>query len=1275
MKITAVMWGSYSPLLKRAAAVTGCDLRLFPNRALEDSPEKTDEALSAMRESDVVLLYHTSDRFWECIDKQIKTIGETVPVICLGTDPLMWGLSTVELPVVATCQTYLTNNGAENFRNLLRYIEKTVLHKDVPVFPPLALPWEGLYHPDAPDVFPAPGDYRAWYAHKACDGPWVGVLFSRVSWASSNCAIEDVLIRALEAEGLNVIPVFTYSLRDDTLGAKGMARVVEEYFAPEGHAAVDAIIKLVPFLLGTASDEGHYGKTAAARGTDLLARLGIPVFSPVISSYKSLEQWRESSGLTLDVGWAVAMPELEGVIEPLYIGAGSSSADGEKSREPLPDRCRKVAGRVHKWIALAKKPVRDRRVAFILNNNPCANADANIGGATHLDSLESVARILVRMKEAGYLIEAPASGKDLITRILEKKAVSEFRWTTVDDIVAKGGALMQMDMGTYGAWFTTLPRSVQERVNATWGPPPGQGMVYNGNLLVTGVSFGNATVHVQPKRGCFGARCDGQVCKILHDPDCPPPHQYLATYHWIEDIFGADVIVQVGTHGNLEFLPGKGVGLSENCFPDVVTGTTPFLYVYNADNPPEGTLAKRRGYAVLVDYMQTVLAGSGLYGELEELENLLGQYETAKNDPARAHALQHLIADAISTANLDKDLHLTAGSVHDLPLAEVISRVHEVLSLLRTTQIAIGMHILGGIPEGEKRVDFIYSILRFDTGELSLRRTVAAVHGFDLPDLLAHQDRVSGSTGVSYGALLEQIDRLSKQFIRAVLNGSEISPEKIFSRQVGPEQAYAFGSTRARIADISRRLDESREIDALLSGFDGKYIAAGPSGLITRGHDEVLPTGRNFYSLDPHQAPTRAAWRVGLRLADALIEKYSCEEGKLPENVAFYWMAGDIMSSDGEMYAEILWLLGVEPVWLANGQVKSFSVVPLEKLGRPRIDVTVRSSGILRDNFSNCYELVDAAVQAVAALDEPEDRNFVRKHARAAMEKEGRSFRDATYRVFSSRPGTYGNGVNLAVLASAWKTEEDLADIFVAWNGYAYGKDAPGAAAHEQLVTNLSTVAVTFNKVQSDEYDLLGCCCYFGTQGGMTAAARHYSGNEVKPYYGDTREPEQVGVRDLADEIRRVVRTKLLNPKWIEGMKAHGYKGAADMMKRVTRVYGWEASTQEVDDWIFDDIAETFVNDEDMRKFFENENPYALEEIARRLLEAEQRGLWDANQQVLNDLRQNYLEIESWMEDLSGEGDYQGGSVDIVTKDDIAVWGDSMEGMLKNIHAQRKGGP
>lgn len=483
--------------------------------------------------------------------------------------------------------------------------------------------------------------------------------------------------------------------------------------------------------------------------------------------------------------------------------------------------------------------------------------------------------------------------------------------------------------------------------------------------------------------------------------------------------------------------------------------------------------------------------------------------------------------------------------------------------------------------------------------------------------------------------------------------------------------AHPWTEIRARILDLNRRIEESREIDALLHGFDAGYIPAGPSGLITRGRDDILPTGRNFYSLDPYKIPTKAAWEVGQRLADAVIEKHLHEEGRYPENIAIFWMCSDIMWADGEGMSQMMYLLGVRPVWLSNGRVKGFEVIPLTELNRPRIDVTVRVSGITRDNFPNCMELLDEAVQSVASLDEPLDMNHVRRHALAQIGDNDQSskeaWRDATLRIFASKPGTYQAGTNLAVYASAWKEEKDLSDVFVYWNGYAYGKGIFGAEKHRQLAENLKTVDVTYNKVVTDEYDLFGCCCYFGTHGGMTAAARTISGKEVKTYYGDTREPEHVEVRDLADEIRRVVRTKLLNPRWIDGMKRHGYKGAGDISQRVGRVYGWEATTQEVDDWIFDDIARTFMMNEENRRFFEENNPWALEEMARRLMEAAQRGLWDPAPDVKEALTQLYVEIEGWIEERMGDikGDFQGGGIDIVTKEEVEAWKKKMEEVLK----------
>ena len=1286
MKIVSIMWSSYANMLLRAAKNVAeiVEVSAYSSRALEQKPEKLDAALAGAASADIIFLYRSSERFWEIIEDRLRELGKNIPIICCGHDPSYWTLSTVQPEIVAAAQSYIVINGEENFTRMLRYIAREVGGLDIEVEKPKPVPWEGLYHPEAPvRYFSTVDEYLEWYEgyRKSEVGgqvSTVGILFTRHQWVNENLEVENLLIRELERLGLDVIPVFSYSVKDKERGCKGSGEVVcETFLRSDGTPRIDAMIKLQNFFLESSREKGRDNKEVARDGVEILKKLGVPVFSPVTSYYKTIDEWEESpDGLGSGVGWSIAMPEFEGVIEPFIVGGVSNAGDGLQLRMPIDERCRKDARRVAKWVQLKKKPPAERKVAFILHNNPCASVEATVGGGAHLDTLESAARIMGRMKEAGYAVDPPENGKELIDTIMERKAISEFRWTTVDEIVKKGGVLAHVSVDEYKKWFDMFPEKVRDRMSGAWGYPPGEevngvpaAMVYNGKILVTGVEYGNAVVCVQPKRGCAGPRCDGRVCKILHDPDVPPPHQYVATYRYLEDTWGADAIVHIGTHGNLEFLPGKSTALSESCFPDITIGYLPHLYIYNADNPPEGTIAKRRSYATLVDHMQTVMTQGGLYEDLEELDRFLGEYEQVKNiDKGRGHALEHLIDDSLQKTNLLEGAKL----LPDAPFEEKARAAHDVLSLTRNTKIQDGMHIFGELPEGDRRVDFINSILAYDAGEeVSLRKLICRLMGIELGDLLIDRGAYSSFYSKSHGELLEEIDLLGKRFIRQVLSGGDNDSGRVLKDILGgllrdESQLEKIDPIKDKIRDLDTRLNASKEVEALLSGFEAKYIPAGPSGLITRGRDDILPTGRNFYSLDPHRVPTKAAWEVGKKLAATVIEKHEKEEKNTPENVAIYWMCSDIMWADGEGMAQIMYLLGVRPVWLSNGRLKGFEVIPLEELSRPRIDVTIRVSGITRDNFPNCIEIIDEAVQTVASLDEPDDMNFVRKHTLAQIEDSGKNpasekaWRDATFRLFASKPGTYQAGTQLAVYASAWKDEKDLSDIFVYWNGYAYGKGVFGEEKHGQLASNLKTVDVTYNKVVSDEYDLFGCCCYFAAHGGMTAAARSISGREVKTYYGDTREPEHVEVRDMADEVRRVVRTKLLNPKWIEGMKRHGYKGAGDISKRVGRVYGWEATTREVDDWIFDDIARTFVLNEENRKFFEENNPWALEEIGRRLLEAESRGLWQADPQVLEGLKEQYLEVEGWIEEKMGdvEGDFQGGSVDILTSEDAENWGE-----------------
>lgn len=1342
MRIATIMWGSYLPMLAAAAGeVGGIELDAFSTRHLEEEPERVEAAIEALAKADVVLLYRTAGAYWDNVAEAVRALPGERTVICTSYDPGLWELSTVPTGAVAAAYSYLTLGGHENFVNLLRHVLHVAGLSEIAPEPPREVPWEGLWHPDASESCYAEADaFLDWYLPRrgrqeaagqsfgadgaVCRGasraaetssdaagherPLVGLLFSRSSWVTGSLAVETALVRELEAAGCDVLPVFSYSIRDEALGTRGSGAAVRSHmFDANGRPRIAALVKLTPFLLGNRRGEGAATRTGS--GEEILANLDVPVFSPVISYRRSVDEWEnDPHGLGTDMSWSVAMPEFEGVIEPIIVGAMYRAEDASgvplDDVTPINERCRRLAARVRRWAALRHTPPAKRKVVFILYSNPCASLEATVGGAAKLDTLESVARLLETMRNSGYAVEAPASGRELIDTIMERKATAEFRWTTVDEIVAKGGALDRVDEPTYRTWWSTFPQALRDRMTEAWGDPPGTAkdgipaaMVHEGDILVTGVRYGNAVVMVQPKRGCAGARCDGQVCKILHDPTVPPPHQYLATYRWMEEVFGAHVIVHVGTHGSMEFLPGKGIALSEGCLPDVALHELPHLYIYNADNPPEGVIAKRRGLATLVDHMQTVMVYGGLYDELEELERALGDYEQARrSDAARAHALEHQIMELIRGAKMDAELGIAAGATHhDLDFEATARAAHEALGRIRNTHIQDGMHIFGDIPTGERRADLLWSILRYDAGRaVSLRKTVCRMLGLELEQLLANPAEVHPLLCRSNAALLEEAEALCRSVVGYMLEGTwqcEAHAVELFlAERLGAERAATLPAVDAScmadldavqraVIDLDARTTASREEESLLHALNAGFVAPGPSGLITRGRDDVLPTGRNFYTLDPRRVPTPAAAKVGEGLARAVVDKHLRDEGSYPENIAIYWMSNDIMWADGEGMGQIMSLIGVRPTWYPHGHLKGFEVIPLEELGRPRIDVTIRLSGITRDNFPGCVEVIDDALRMVAELDEPADCNFVRKHALEALAIAGadpanaEAWREATFRIFASAPGSYRPGVNLAVYASAWETEQDLAEIFVQWNSWAYGRGAWGAPAQDALINALRTVDVTFNKVVTDESDLLACCCYYGTHGGMSAAAKAVSGNPIRNYYGDTREPTHVEVRDLADEIRRIVRTKLLNPRWVEGMKRHGYKGAGDISKRVGRVYGWESTTGEVDDWIFDDIARTFALDPENRAFFEEHNPWALEEIGRRLLEASSRGLWEANPDVLQDLKETYLEIESWIEDrMDGiTGEFQGGSVDIITADEVAAWGGNLKDVREKMARAR----
>lgn len=1218
MRIGAVIWGSQAACLKRVALECGVDLLVLPYQRLQVSDEHLEEVVAPLKGCDVLVVNAGGKGNWAGLARLVERENFVRLRIFLNGGPCDVS------PYVATrLSSYLENGGPSNMRLLLESLRRVLENPQAKLPPPHRLPKNGIYHPKAPDHFETLDDYLNWYEHAS--RPLVGILFSRSYWVSGETGPESCLIGLLERRGVGVVAVFSES--------SSAVRAAKRFFLRGTESVVRFVVKLLSFPAGG----------SVRKAVSFFKRLGTPVLGPVVSYRKTEEEWWEDDeGISGEATWLLVLPEMEGAVEPIILGVLSEDGVG---RVAIPERCERAAERIISWLRLKDKPVSERRIAVVLHNSPCAAAEASIGGAAHLDAPESVVRILRRLKQEGYRVDPPDSGEMLVQEILRRRAVSEFRWTSIDQIIKGGGAVYLMDVEEYLARFNRLPAKLRDRVRSVWGEPPGEtrngvpaAMVYNGKIVITGVVLENVIVLVQPKRGCAGPQCDGRVCKILHDPTIPPPHQYFATYWFLTEKFGADCVIHIGTHGNLEFLPGKSVGLSSACSPDAAINTVPHLYIYNSDNGPEATIAKRRSYAVLIGHMQVAMKRSGTYGVLSELEEALRTYlRLREENPSQAHAALH---EALRSAKRGGFSEL----VDSLEPEEAVSRLHELITQIRDMSIQDGMHIFGERPKGVSRLGLISAMLC----GMGLLSALARSVGVDL-DVALRKPDARGPDGLLYSEWLARVEKAVDAFTAAALRYDDpiVAVEDVLGCGVdNPQQLLEF-ARHAR--SINRRISQSNEMGGLLNAISVRYIPAGPTGCLSRGRAEVLPTGRNLYLVDVTRLPTRAAWEVGKKLAERLIEGHRKSCGSPPRRVAIHWMANDLMWADGEVLAQIMALVGVEPVWSANGKVETFKVVTPDELGRPRVDVVVRVSGITRDNFRDRVEYLDRVLREVSSLEEPSELNPLAAYTR------GRATEDPAARIFCSAPSTYGSGTQLAVFASAWKERKDLAEVFMAHNCWSYGVGRYGKRVPHQLASLLSETDAVFNRAVTDEYDLFGCCCYFGTYGGLFAAAEELSGRPPATYYGDTRRSEAPLVRSLADEIRRVARGRILNPRWIEAMRRHGYKAAGDFTKRIQHIFGWAATTSQVDQSIFTDIAKRYVLDEEMRRWFMEHNIFALEEITRRLLEAATRKIWKPDKKMLHDIRRVYSQIEGFLEEQTA-GPVQGGSVDVITAVEVDDW-------------------
>ncbi|SHI80142.1 cobaltochelatase subunit CobN [Wenxinia saemankumensis] len=1123
-------------------------------------------------------------------------------------DPELRALSTIADADYDALWSCLVEGGAQNAAAFLAHARHML---DGTGAPPAArpLPRAGLYWPG--ETAPGLDTLRA---HWAPGAPLLPIVFYRALVQGAGLAPIDAAIRGALSAGLAPLPVFVASLKDPV--SQG---VLEGLFA---QAPPEVILNCTAFATGTP----HEGADPSANPLAGPAANAAPVLQVVLSGGTEAAWADGQAGLSArDIAMNVALPEVDGRI---LTRAASFKAEAffdtatqcpVAAWRPVPDRIDWTIRLAARCARLRRTPPAARKVALVLANYP--NRDGRLANGVGLDTPAATAHVLRLLREAGYDTGgAPEDGAALMERLL----AGPTNWLT-DRVERQGGEALPLSV--YEAWHRTLPDPVARRLADRWGAPaddPFFAGVPNtsapaprpddaaeegaeeGAFRLSLHRFGNVTIGLQPARGY-----NVDPAETYHAPDLVPPHGYLAFYRWITDHWGADAVVHMGKHGNLEWLPGKAVALSGECWPEIALGPVPHLYPFIVNDPGEGTQAKRRAAAVILDHLTPPLTRAESYGPLRDLEALVDEYyEAAGVDPRRTERLRREILSLTAATGIDRDAGFTGVEGEDL------GRLDAWLCELKEAQIRDGLHVFGQSPEGRLARDTLIALARVPRGDgtgggASLLRAMAADLGLGFdpldcdmaapaearPDALAD---LSGDAWRSQGDSVERLELLAQHLVEGALREGGWGD--------GDSRASPGPATNAVLDWIAGRMAPTLAVcgpaegAALLRGLEGRAIPPGPSGAPTRGRPDVLPTGRNFYSVDSRAVPTPTAWALGWKSANLLIETHLQREGDWPRSLLVTAWGTANMRTGGDDIAQALALMGVKPRWdSANRRVTGFEVLPLSVLGRPRVDVTLRISGFFRDAFPQLVALVDSAARAVQALDEPAQDNPAAARARAG---------EGAARVYGSKPGAYGAGLQALIDERLWSESADLGRAYLEWGGYAYGAAQEGVPDRAGLEERLGQTEAIVQNQDNREHDLLDSDDYYQFEGGAAAAVEHLQGRRRPVYHNDHSRPERPVIRSLEDELARVVRSRVVNPKWIEGVKRHGYKGAFEIAATVDYLFAYAATTGAVANHHFDLVEEAFLANDATRDFIAKANAPALAEIADRLQEAIDRGLW-----------------------------------------------------------------
>ncbi|PJI92999.1 cobaltochelatase CobN subunit [Yoonia maricola] len=1098
-------------------------------------------------------------------------------------DPELRELSTVSGEDYDTLWSYLVEGGPENSTNLLAYA-KTMLGGGEKPSAPAPLLRAGVYWPGA-----GIADLTAAQSGWTKGAPIVPIIFYRALVQGGGLNPINRLTRSLSRAGLNPLPIFVASLKDPVSTA-----TLQQLFA---EAPPDVILNCTAFAVGSPHDGDDSPQNP-------LLNNDAPIFQVILSGAVEAA-WAEGlHGLTArDIAMNVALPEVDGRILSRAVSFKGEAFFDDATECPIAtyqargDRIDFVTQLTKNWATLRRTLAEAKKTALILANYP--NKDGRLANGVGLDTPAATVHVLNLLKAEGHDVTPPTDSAALMAQIM----AGPTNWLT-DRADKEGGEFLPLDL--YTQYFEALPWDIKEQITTRWGTPEKDPFLRPIKLppeaptdtTITGFAlsihrFGNAVVGLQPARGYNIDPTD-----TYHSPDLVPPHNYLAFYFWLRHHWGADAIVHMGKHGNLEWLPGKAVALSETCWPEAVFGPTPHIYPFIVNDPGEGTQAKRRTSAVIIDHLTPPLTRAESYGPLRDLEALVDEYyEAAGVDPRRIDHLRREILSLSEVTGLAKDAGFTGDQDGDL------GKLDAYLCELKEAQIRDGLHVFGQSPTGQQERDLAIALARVPrsdgkAGDASLLRALASdlhltIDPLDCdmtgtppekPDMLA-----DGTTWRTNGDTIEKLERISQQLLDS---------EK---RPPGPMSAAVLTEIQTNILSTVQACGAA-EGKALLTALSGRFVPPGPSGAPTRGRMDVLPTGRNFYSVDSRAVPTPTAWALGWKSANLLIEKHLQDHGDWPRSMLVTAWGTANMRTGGDDIAQALALMGVKPTWdSANRRVTGFDVLPQSVLGRPRIDVTLRISGFFRDAFPQLIALVDSAARAVQDMDEPADINPA-----AARHKAGE---DQT-RVFGSKPGSYGAGLQALIDERIWADKSDFAEAYLEWGSYAYGKGAEGRKARKAFEARLSQAEAVVQNQDNREHDILDSDDYYQFEGGAAAAISNLQGQNRPIYHNDHSRPERPVIRTLDDEIGRVVRSRVVNPKWIDGVKRHGYKGAFEIAATVDYLFAFAATTGAVRNHHFDLVEEAFIKDDATRDFIADANAPALKEIAQRLQEAIDRDLW-----------------------------------------------------------------